>query len=173
MVLAYLCTDSGRAGAAVPPGDAQCRILSVGVSDNTNGVVLGVAVQNVSNTQATIPVIIRDDTGTVFSPREPRFHYKPMATPRSCCRRSIPLLATSAGTIEFDTPAGGRISVLGIRTTPLTTNTGVNTLTLTTVPALANIGTNGGSIAHHYNGGRLADHVRIGQHGYKRGAKRR
>ena len=47
------------------------------------------------------------------------------------------------GTIEFDTPAGGQISVLGIRTTPLGT-----TNTLTTIPALANVGTNGGSIAH-------------------------
>jgi len=47
------------------------------------------------------------------------------------------------GTIEFDTPVGGRISVLGIRTTPLGTST-----TLTTMPALANVGTTGGSIAH-------------------------
>src|SRR5674476_77982 len=47
------------------------------------------------------------------------------------------------GTIQFFTPAGGQISVLGIRTTPLGT-----TNTLTTVPALANVGTTGGSIAH-------------------------
>ena len=38
------------------------------------------------------------------------------------------------GTIEFDTPAGGQISVLGIRTTPLGTTT-----TLTTIPALASV----------------------------------
>ncbi len=46
------------------------------------------------------------------------------------------------GTIEFDTPAGAQISVLGIRTTPL------DSTALTTIPALANVGTTGGSIAH-------------------------
>jgi hypothetical protein len=54
-----------------------------------------------------------------------------------------PVTAGVRGTIEFDTPAGGRISVLGIRTTPLG-----NTTTLTTIPALANVGTGGGSISH-------------------------
>ena len=53
-----------------------------------------------------------------------------------------PVTNCQRGTIEFDTPAGGQISVLGIRTTPLGSTT-----TLTTIPALANVGTNGGSIA--------------------------
>ena len=35
--------------------------------DNTNGLVLGVAVENVSSQNAVIPVIIRDDAGTVIS----------------------------------------------------------------------------------------------------------
>jgi hypothetical protein len=54
-----------------------------------------------------------------------------------------PVTASQHGTIEFDTPGSGQISVLGIRTTPLGTTT-----TLTTIPALANVGTTGGSIAH-------------------------
>ncbi len=54
-----------------------------------------------------------------------------------------PFTADLHGTIEFDTPGSGPISVLGIRTTPLDT-----TKTLTTIPALANVGTTGGSIAH-------------------------
>lgn len=37
--------------------------------DNTNGLVLGVAVENVSVQNAVIPVIIRDDTGAVISTR--------------------------------------------------------------------------------------------------------
>ena len=53
-----------------------------------------------------------------------------------------PFTNLQRGTIEFDTPAGGQISVLGIRTTQLDSTT-----TLTTIPALANVGTNGGSIA--------------------------
>ena len=58
-----------------------------------------------------------------------------------------PVTANKRGTIEFDTPAGGQISVLGIRTTPLGSSN-----TLTTIPALANVGTNGGSIAHIASG---------------------
>src|SRR6185437_7343461 len=52
-----------------------------------------------------------------------------------------PVTDGKRGTIEFDTPAGGQISVLGIRFTPPNN-------ALTTIPALANVGTNGGSIAH-------------------------
>ena len=55
----------------------------------------------------------------------------------------FPVTANKNGTVEFDTPSGGQISVLGIRTTPLGSSN-----TLTTIPALANIGTGGGSIAH-------------------------
>ena len=80
--------------------------------DNTAGVLLGVAVENVSSQPAIIPVV------------------------------NYPVTTAKRGTIEFDTPAGGQISVLGIRTTPLETTT-----TLTTIPALANVGTGGGSIA--------------------------
>jgi hypothetical protein len=50
------------------------------------------------------------------------------------------------GTIEFDTPVGGRISVLGLRFSPPNS-------ALTTIPALANVGTGGGSIAHLASGG--------------------
>jgi len=54
--------------------------------------------------------------------------------------------ANKRGTIEFDTPVGGQISVLGIRFTPPNN-------ALTTIPALANVGTSGGSIAHIASGG--------------------
>jgi hypothetical protein len=56
------------------------------------------------------------------------------------------ITANKRGTIEFDTPAGGRISVLGLRFTPPNN-------ALTTIPALANVGTGGGSIAHLASGG--------------------
>jgi hypothetical protein len=53
----------------------------------------------------------------------------------------FPITANIRGTIEFDTPAGGRISVLGLRFTPPNN-------ALTTIPAIANVGTNGGSITY-------------------------
>src|SRR4029078_2085291 len=52
-----------------------------------------------------------------------------------------PATAVIRATIEFDTPRGGRISVLGLRFTPPNN-------ALTTIPAIANVGTNGGSLAH-------------------------
>ncbi|HSR06562.1 MAG TPA: BACON domain-containing protein, partial [Bryobacteraceae bacterium] len=110
--------------------------------DNTGGVVLGVAVENVSAQAASIGVVIRDDTGSQLAAG-------PLPTLAGGGHTSFvlstlfPVTANQRGTIQFNTPPGGRISVLGIRTTPLGTNK-----TLTTIPALANIGTSGGSIAH-------------------------
>jgi|GEM_PF-1597950 len=112
--------------------------------DNTIGLVLGVAVENLSAANAAIPVIIRDDTGVVIS--------SPGATISlggnghtsfvlSDTALGFPVTADKRGTIEFDTPAGGRISVLGLRFSPPNN-------ALTTIPALANVGTGGGSIAH-------------------------
>ncbi len=117
--------------------------------DNTGGVVLGVAVANLSAQQAFIPVVIRDDKGNVIS--------KPGATISvfgneqtsfvlSDPTQGFPVTANMRGTVEFDTPAGGQISVLGLRFTPPNN-------ALTTIPALANVGTGGGSIAHLASGG--------------------
>jgi hypothetical protein len=58
----------------------------------------------------------------------------------------FPVTANTSGTIEFDAPAGGRISVLGLRFTPPNN-------ALTTIPAWAAVGTGGGSIAHLASGG--------------------
>jgi len=109
--------------------------------DNTGGVVLGIAVTNVSAQAANIGVVIRDDTGAQIGtgslPVAANGHFAFVLS------STYPATANLRGTIEFDTPAGGKISVLGIRTTPLDSSN-----TLTTIPALANVGTNGGSIAH-------------------------
>jgi len=110
--------------------------------DNTNGVVLGVAVANLSMQPATIQVVIRDHTGLqIASGSLPAL----AAGGHTAFVLSslFPITADKNGTVEFDTPSGGHISVLGIRTTPLGTST-----TLTTIPALADVGTGGGSIAH-------------------------
>jgi hypothetical protein len=111
--------------------------------DNTAGVVLGVAVENVSSQAATIPVVIRDDSGALIGPPGAALALDAKGHTSFVLTTQYPVTANLRGTIEFDTPSGGQISVLGIRTTPLGSSN-----TLTTVPALANIGTNGGSIAH-------------------------
>ena len=117
--------------------------------DNTNGLVLGVAVENVSAQDAVIPVIIRDDAGVMISAPGASISLAGdghtsfvLSDPVS----GFPITAGKRGTIEFDTPAGGQISVLGLRFSPPNN-------ALTTIPALANVGTGGGSIAHVASGG--------------------
>lgn len=113
--------------------------------DNTNGVVLGVALQNVASQTANVPVVIRDDSGaqigTALLAIAANGHMSFVLSTQ------FPISANKRGTIEFDTPPGGQISVLGIRTTPLGSK-----LTFTTIPALANVGSGGGSIAHLASG---------------------
>ncbi len=116
--------------------------------DNTNNVVLGVAVENVTAQNAVIPVIIRDDKGVVISPFGTTIslvsngHTSFVLSDPS----GFPVTAGKRGTIEFDTPPGGWISVLGLRFTPPNN-------ALTTIPPLANVGTSGGSFAHLASGG--------------------
>jgi Viral BACON domain len=132
----------GAQEAVVPleTRNAEAYLLAF---DNTGSVVLGVAVQNVSRQAAAIPVVIRDDAGTVMSPPGTTLALAASGHISLVLSDQYPFTANKRGTIEFDRPPGGRISVLGIRTTPVD-----NTLTLTTIPALANVSANGGSIAH-------------------------
>jgi hypothetical protein len=115
--------------------------------ENAYGNVLGVAVENLSGLTATIPVIIRASSGIVMSAPGATISldgngHTSFVLSGSFLGLPVPL----SGTIEFDTPAGGRISVLGIRFAAPNN-------ALTTIPALANIGTGGGSIAHLASGG--------------------
>jgi hypothetical protein len=110
--------------------------------DNTGGVVLGIAVDNVSVQNAVIPVVIRGQTGAVITLPGTTLFLAGNGHTSFVLSTKYPMTSFQRGTIEFDTPAGGHISVLGIRTTPLGTST-----TLTSIPALANVGTTGGSIA--------------------------
>ncbi len=113
--------------------------------DNTNGVVLGVAIANVSTQTAMIPVVIRDDTGVQIGGTT--ISLVGSGHTSFVLSDGFPVTANIRGTIEFDTPSGGQINVLGIRTTPLGAGT-----TLTTIPAVADVGTAGGSIAHIASG---------------------
>jgi sugar lactone lactonase YvrE len=109
--------------------------------DNTSGVVLGVAVENVSAQAGSVGIVLRDDAGTQIGTGS--ISMSGNGHTSFVLSTQYPVTANKRGTIEFDAPAGGPISVLGIRTTPVGT---INKLT--TIPALANVGTNGGSIAH-------------------------
>jgi hypothetical protein len=117
--------------------------------DNTNGLALGVALENVSPTNSVIPVVIRDENGGVISAPGANISLGGNAHISFVLSDPVlgfPVTANIRGTIEFDTPAGGRISVLALRFTPPNN-------ALTTSPALANVGTGGGSIAHLASGG--------------------
>jgi len=117
--------------------------------DNTGGAVLGVAIANLFGQDVNIPVVIRDDTGKVISSPGAtvlvRANYQTSFV-LSDPGQGFPVTADKRGTVEFDTLAGARISVLGLRFSPPNN-------ALTTIPALANVGTGGGSIAHLASGG--------------------
>lgn len=128
---------------AVVPMETRTANSYLLAFDNTGGVTLGIAVENVSAQNAVIPVVIRGQTGAVISQPGTTLSLAGNSHTSFVLSTKYPNTNFQRGTIEFDTPAGGRISVLGIRTTPLDSST-----TLTTIPALANVGTTGGSIAH-------------------------
>lgn len=106
--------------------------------DNTNSVVTGVAIATISSGGEAIPVVIRDDTGTQIATSSISFNANGHTS--FVLSTQFPVTANRRGTIEFDTPTGAQISVLGIRYTPPGT--------LTTIPALANVTKVGGSVAH-------------------------
>lgn len=113
--------------------------------DNAGGVGLSVALANTSARAANVGVVIRDVTGAQIGTGTLALEtggHTSFVLPAQ-----YPVTANKQGTIEFDTPPGGRISALGIRNTPLGT-----TQTLTAIPTLANIGTGGGSIPHAATG---------------------
>lgn len=84
--------------------------------DNTGGVVTGVAVNNASAQAATVPVIIRNESGAQVDSGS--IGLAPNGHNAFVMSTQFPVTANIRGTLEFDTPAGGQIGVVGIRTTP-------------------------------------------------------
>ncbi len=134
---------------AVVPLDTRRAPSYLLAFDNTNGLVLGVAVENVAAQAAVIPVIVRDENGALIATQKTSIsvdgsgHFQFVLSDPT---NGFPETANIRGTIEFDTPQSGQISVLGLRFTPPNN-------ALTTIPALAQVGTGGGSIAHLASGG--------------------
>ena len=106
--------------------------------DNTGNIVSGLAIANLSSQDVNVPVIIRDNTGAQIDsrpiPLRAEGHESFLLADR------YPVVKGKRGTVEFDTPGSGRISVLGLRFTGLQA--------ATTVPVLANVAGDGGSMAH-------------------------
>src|SRR5258705_9555235 len=105
---------------------------------NTNNAALGVGLANIRVQAASVAVVVRDDAGVQIGsdslPVAASGHTAFILSDR------FPATAGQRGTLEFDTPSGGQISVLGMRTTPPGT--------LTSIPALAGVGTGGGAFPH-------------------------
>ncbi len=122
-----LVTDGTVTGFAIFRFDASGQEATVPVEtrnpsaflvsfDNTGGLSTGVALANVSAQTGAIKVIIRDDTGaalgsdTISLPGHGHIQF--ILTSR------YGLTANLRGSLEFQTPSGGQISVTGLAFTP-------------------------------------------------------
>ena len=130
-----------QAVVPIEPRNAASYLLAF---DNTGALSTGLAVANLATSAANIGVVIRDDTGaqigtgTVSLPAQG--HNSFMLTDPTY---GFPVTANKRGTVEFDTPPNGQISVLGLR---------ANGAAITTLPVLANVGTAGGMMAQVASG---------------------
>ena len=110
--------------------------------DNTSSASLSVALANVAAQPANVSVLIRDDTGVQIGSRS-------LALPGGGHMSFVlsdlfAITAGQRGTVEFDTPPGGQISVLGVRNAPPGS--------ITTIPALTGASIGGGAMAHIASG---------------------
>ncbi|SRR5579863_9277089 len=111
--------------------------------DNTGLLSTGVAIANLAPQVANINVIIRDDGGNTIGTET--VNVPAQGHTSFTLTSNYPVTTNIRGTVEFDTPAGGQINVLGLR---------ANGPALTTLPVLANVGVTGGSMPHvTYNQG--------------------
>lgn len=137
-ILKYTTTGQ-EAVVPLESGNAYSYVLAF---DNTGGLATGVAIANIAPQTANIPVVIRDDQGTQLGADTIQLaaqgHTSFMLT------GNYGMAAGKRGTIEFDTPTSGQISVLGLRS---------NGVAFTTIPALAQTTGGGGSMAQVASGG--------------------
>jgi len=123
----FACTASGGVQEAVAPLQGAIAGSWVLWFDNTAGYATGVALANVSSQTAAVPVIVRDDTGAVLAAGP--ITLAALAHGSFMVTTQYPQTAQKRGSIEFQTPAGGQIGVLGLRSS--------ESGALTTVPPIA------------------------------------
>ena len=112
---------------AVVPLETRNASAYVLAFDNTNGLATGLALANVSNQTANVPVVLRDDTGANLGTAT--INLAALGHTSFILMSNYASLANKRGTVEFDAPAGTQISVLGLRATL--------TGAVTTIPVLA------------------------------------
>jgi beta-lactamase superfamily II metal-dependent hydrolase len=128
---------------AVVPLEARDSSRYTLAFDNTSGLAAGLAIANLVNQPSTVPVVIRDSNGIQIGTAT--IGLPALGHTSFMLNTAYPVTAGNRGTIEFQTPALGRISVLGLR---------ANGVSLTTLPVLADVTATGGSITHTlFNGG--------------------
>jgi hypothetical protein len=120
-------TVAGVQEAAVPV-ETRNPTAFVLPFDYTGGYQTGIALANLSNQTATIPVVLRDSTGTSLGTAAP-ISLPAHAHTSFMLATNYPAVTGILGTLELDTPTGGQIAALGIRAAPGGA--------ITTVPVLA------------------------------------
>ncbi len=81
--------------------------------DNTSDCVTGVALANVDTKSASVGIVVRDDTGVVLLTNS--ITLPAQGHTSFALATNYPVTSQRRGTVEFDMPANGRISVLGLR----------------------------------------------------------
>jgi len=131
-------TIGGPAQEAVVPLETRTPGLFVIPFDTTGGYATGVALANLTTAAATIPVVIRDDNGNIL--QSTTIGLAAMGHISFDLGTRFPITAQRRGTVQFQTPAGGQITVLGLRFPPGPA--------FSTIPALADSGiSSGGAMA--------------------------
>jgi hypothetical protein len=141
-ILTY--TPTGQ--AAVVPLETRKASSYLLPFDNTGAVSTGVAIANLATAAAKVNVVVRNDAGAQIGTGSivlaAQGHNSFMLADSTY---GFPAAAAVRGTVEFDTPLGGQISVLGLRANTIPNSSG---FALTSLPVLAGIGTGGGAMAH-------------------------
>jgi len=132
--------------AAVAPLETRNASSYLLAFDNTGQVSTGLAIANLVNSAASVNVVIRNDAGAQIGAGAiqipPQGHTSFMLTDPAS---GFPVTAGQRGTVEFDTPAQGRISVLGLRANAIPNSSG---FALTSLPTLVGVGGGGGTMPH-------------------------
>jgi len=117
--------------------------------DNTGGIVTGVAVSIASSNDTQTHVVIRDDAGAIiYSGNLPL-----SANGHTSFQLAQAYAATAnmRGTVEFDTPSGTQLTVLGLRAAPIAGSNG--SFSVTTIPVIVPSASGSGSMAQVAAGG--------------------
>jgi hypothetical protein len=101
---------------AVVPLEARNPSAFILGYNNANSYATGVALANVSSQSANIAIVIRDDNGVIL--QSSAITIPALGHTSFNLASNYPVTSQRLGTIEFDTPAGGQISVLGLRFDP-------------------------------------------------------